>query len=57
MTKIINVVDKNNELVASISEGNVILHNDYKVITSNEDESCFCDKNGTIEVLSPEVTI
>lgn len=41
MSKIINIVNKNNELVASISSENVILHNDYKVIETNEEDEVY----------------
>lgn len=57
MGKVINIVDKDNKLVASISSENVILHKEYKVIETNEDEACFCDSDGTIELLRPELSI
>lgn len=56
MDKIINVVDKDDRLIASISDKNVILHNDYKVVETNEDEACFCDSNGDIELIKPEIS-
>lgn len=54
MSKIINIVGKNNELVASISEENIILNNDYKVIETNEDDACFHDLDGSIELIKAE---
>ncbi|MFA1820563.1 hypothetical protein ACDX78_10330 [Virgibacillus oceani] len=38
MSEIINIVDKNDGLIASISKENVILHNDYRLIKTYEDE-------------------
>ena len=34
--KIINIVDEDNDLIASISGDNVILHNDYRMIETEE---------------------
>lgn len=56
MGKIINVVDKNNGLVASISNKNIILHNDYKVIETKEEEACFSCEKGEISIVKPEVS-
>lgn len=37
--KVINVVDaKTNELIASISEKDAIVHKDYKIIETEEDD-------------------
>lgn len=56
MGKAINIVDKNNELVASIDDENIIFHGDYKIIETSEDDECFRDNDGKIEVIRPEVS-
>lgn len=38
MSKIINIVDKDNGLVASIGEDDVIIHEDYKIVETEEDQ-------------------
>lgn len=43
---VINIVDENNELVASISGKDVILRKGYKAIITSEDEKCFTSEGG-----------
>lgn len=57
MGKIINIVDKDDKIIASISDENVILHNDYKIVETNESDACFCESDSGIELLRPEVSI
>lgn len=56
MSKSINIVDKNNELVASITGGNIIFKGDYKIIETNDDEKCFYGNDEEIEVIKPEIS-
>ena len=55
--KVINIVDREDNLIASISEENIILHKDYKVIETNESEACLRDWDGNIKIVRPEVSI
>lgn len=54
MAKEINIVDKNNNLVASISEKDIIVHNDYEVIEDNEGGVRFRGEDGYIKMIRPE---
>jgi len=56
VSKSINIVDKNNVLIASITDGNIIFKGDYKIIETDDDEKCFRDNDGKIEVIKPEVS-
>lgn len=56
MGKSINIVDKNNELVASIGDDNIIFHGDYIILETNDDDKCFRDIDGRLEVVRPEVS-
>ncbi|MFA8439309.1 hypothetical protein [Pueribacillus sp. YX66] len=55
--KVINIVDREGILIASISEKNIILHKDYKVIETNESEACLQDWDGNIKLVRPEVSV
>ncbi len=57
MGKSINIVDKNNVLIASIGDDNIIFHGDYKIIEANGDDKCFSDNDEEIEVIRPEVSV
>lgn len=52
--KVINIVDTEGNLIASISSENIILHKDYKVIETNESEACLRDWDGNIKFVRPE---
>lgn len=41
MCEVINIIDEDDELIASISDENIILKNGYKAIITLEDEKCF----------------
>jgi len=52
--KEINVIDKNNNVIVSISGENIIVHNDYKVIETDADEARYRGEDGYIKVIMPE---
>lgn len=54
--KEINVIDKNNNVIASISDENIIVHNDYEVVETNG-EARFRGKDGYIKLIKPEISI
>ena len=41
MCEVVNIVDENDELIASVSDEDIILKKGYKAIITLEDEKCF----------------
>lgn len=52
--KEINVIDKNNNVIVSISDENIIVHNDYEVIETDDGETRFRGEDGYIKLIRPE---
>lgn len=57
VSKSINIVDKNNVLIASITDGNIIFKGDYKIIESDDHDVRFRGDGEDIKVFKPEVSI
>lgn len=56
MSKSINIVDKNNVLIASITDGNIIFKGDYKIIESDGNDVRFRGDDEGIKVIRPEIS-